>query len=233
MIKKIFLILLFATGIAYLYLENSTFKDTYKVNFPINTPSEKPIIITKSHEATPATQEIKPPLISTNKNILIANNSFQEQAEEFDDLFFSQFKHLNKMNFSSSDDITSAYLHEDGTVSRIALEETFNVSDFNDFIERIKMIEKSESAIIRENMLIEKLNNLKNININSENYSCAGKICTVSFYFEGIDEEVDQISTFAKNYVFKNIVTDENGNKNFKAVYIETDDPSTLTLNFQ
>jgi hypothetical protein len=54
----------------------------------------------------------------------------------------------------------------------------------------------------------------------------------VSFDFEGDENSASELSKFTKNYSFTNIADGENGSKNFKAVYIETDDPSTLSLSY-
>lgn len=174
-----------------------------------------------------------PPLAIKKVEALTASSSTStalHSQEEVEDLFFSQFKHLTANSFSNSDQLTSAYLNENGSVSRAALDDTFNVGNFNELIERVKSIEQSESAAFRESTLADKLINLAGVNIYSENYSCAGKICTVSFDFEGKDEDVEELSKFSKNYSFKNIVEDEYGYKKFKAIYIETDDPSRLSL---
>lgn len=234
MVKKIFIIsLLCAVGIVFLYLDN--FANTKSVGDRLvkNISVDKIVNVEDPKKTPPVIQEMEPVDISKAKIVDGKNIRHQDKSAEYDDLFFSQFKYLTKNSFSSSDDITSAYLYEDGTVSKAALEDTFSVGDFNEFIERIRMIDKSESASLRESMLADKLNNLKNIKIYSENYSCAGKICTISFDFEGLDEGVDELSQFTKNYVFNSIVVDEYGNKKLRAIYIETDDPSSLTLNFQ
>ncbi|WP_394129989.1 hypothetical protein [Shewanella maritima] len=144
--------------------------------------------------------------------------------------FLNELDYLTSHHFKSAADFTSAFLNDDGIVKRAAIVDTFNVNDFQQLIEQVELIEKSENAAMREQVLSETMHSLDNVQIISENYSCAGKICVVSFHFEGNDENVEPLSTFSSNYSFTNISADDTGIKQLKAVYIEADDPSTLRL---
>ncbi|WP_299804243.1 hypothetical protein [uncultured Shewanella sp.] len=226
--KIIALGLLGVVGLAYLY-------QTKRADESVTTTrlSNKQLISSastsvSSSDAIISTQDVEiSPLLNSNTADVKLNS---ETNLEEEDLFFSQFEHLTQGNFSNADRLTSAYVLENGTVSKGAIVDTFNVGDFDEFVRRVSTIEQSENAALRESILVEKLLDMDGIEIYSENYSCAGKICVVSFDFEGSDKDVDELAKFAKNYSFKNIVEDEYGNKHFKALYIETDDPSTLTL---
>jgi hypothetical protein len=198
-----------------------------------------------SHEVAPvSTSSINSPendgssfendaiLVNIPKKQSIEKKLDNDPIIEINEVFFSQFTHLTKNDFQSPTTLTSAYLNEDGAVSREALEDTFKASDFNELIQVINSIDKSENGAARESLLSESLYELDNIQIYSESYSCAGKICMVSFDFEGDENSASELSKFTKNYSFTNIADGENGSKKFKAVYIETDDPSTLSLSY-
>ncbi len=168
--------------------------------------------------------------ILQNKNI---DNFFVETDNQLESqVFFEQFNSLNKNSFSNSTAFTSSYLNNSGVVSKGALEDTFLSKDFNEFIERVKGIEPSNEASLRASLLADKLHSIKDINIHSSNYSCAGKICVISFnYASENDTVIDELSNFSTNYTFTNIIKNEDGSNVFKGVYIETDDPSSLRVN--
>ncbi|MCL1051734.1 hypothetical protein L2755_19190 [Shewanella abyssi] len=227
MIKKIIAVgLLGSAGFAYLYQAQIPDEAAIGARLVEKQPVNSSAMLAPSTDAIIAAKEVEILTASSSKTADVT----LDVETEAEDLFFSQFEYLTKGSFSSADELTSTYVQENGTVSSAAIIETFNVGDFDEFVSRVSAIEQSENAALRESTLAEKLLNLRGINIYAERYSCAGKICTVSFDFDGSDEDVDELSKFAKNYSFKNIVEDEHGNKKFKALYIETDDPSTLTL---
>ena len=115
------------------------------------------------------------------------------------DEFFRQLNHLTEKNFHSAEQFTSAFLNEDGEVSSVALEDAFNIIDFKQLIERVDSIEKTDNASLRESTLLDSIYKLEDVQIYSESYSCAGKICLVSFGFEGNDENVSALSHFTSN----------------------------------
>ncbi|WP_445777525.1 hypothetical protein [Shewanella sp.] len=224
MLKSIivFICVLFLTYFCYSYFSQQA---TNSIDLPdvASTTSSEPQ--TTSNSIPNTSDEI----IAEVPNDIELNTSVVTEVNED---FFNQFTHLNKSHFQSSEQLTSGFINEDGEVSKAALEDTFKASNFEAFIAQVDSIEKSENAAIREATLAQSLYQLEDIQIYSERYSCAGKICLVSFSFNGIDEKTAQLSKFTDNYSFTNIIEDENGVKQFKAVYIETDDPSTLSLSY-
>ncbi|VEE61139.1 Uncharacterised protein [Shewanella putrefaciens] len=171
-------------------------------------------------------------LVSVPEKKSVEEKSKVDSIEQNDEAFFSQFTRLTKNDFQTPMMLTSAFLNENGNVSKAALEDAFNASDFNELIHVINSIDKTENGTARENLLSERLYKLDNLQVHSETYSCSGKICLVSFDFEGDESSATELSNFTKNYSFTNIVDGDNGFKKFKAIYIQTDDPSTLTLSY-
>lgn len=222
--KKIVISFVALAVVAYLYF---TAFDTETTTTVTNTENSSVSINKPSSHQQILIEAVQTPVDSAPENIIN-----QDVNDGNNDDFFRQLNHLTEKNFHSAEQFTSAYLNEDGEVSSVALEETFNITDFKQLIERVDSIEKTDNASLRESILSDSIYKLKDVQTYSESYSCAGKICLVSFDFEGNDENVSELSTFTNNYSFSNIVVGDNGAKKFKAVYIETDDPSTLRLSY-
>jgi hypothetical protein len=224
MLKSIlvFICVLFSTYFCYSYFNQ---QDTKSIILPDVASS----ISSETQTSSSNIPNISNEIIAEAPNDIELNTSVV--AEDNED-FFNQFNHLTKSHFQSAEQLTSGFINEDGEVSKAALEDSFKVSDFEEFIAKVDAIEKSENAAIREATLAQSLYQLEDIQVYSERYSCAGKICLVSFNFDGNDENTAELSKFTDNYSFTNITEGENGAKQFKAVYIETDDPSTLSLSY-
>ncbi|WP_392342833.1 hypothetical protein [uncultured Shewanella sp.] len=224
MLKSIvvFICVLFLTYFCYSYFNQQNTKS-------IILPNVASLISSETQTSSSNILNISNEIIAEAPNDIELNTSVV--AEDNED-FFNQFNHLTKSHFQSAEQLTSGFINEDGEVSKAALEDSFKVSDFEEFIAKVDAIEKSENATIREATLAQSLYQLEDIQVYSERYSCAGKICLVSFNFDGNDENTAELSKFTDNYSFTNITEGENGAKQFKAVYIETDDPSTLSLSY-
>lgn len=223
--------LFIASLTVFLFYLNYNHDDPVTVDeYEVASKSTSSIIQHKESEE--ASLEKEETLVSAPEKKSVEEKSRTDPIEDKDGMFFSQFTHLTKNDFQSPMTLTSTYLNDDGEVSRAALEDTFNASDFNELIQVINSIDKAENGAARESLLSERLYKLDNVQVYSESYSCAGKICMVSFDFEGDENSASELSKFTENYSFTNIVDGENGAKKFKAVYIETDDPSTLSLSY-
>lgn len=219
-----FFIALFAAYLCFSYFTSTT------ITPPDRTPVFNSIMETAHNDKVSVNDEDK--RVDTSSKSTTEKNLDNDNSIEDSHDFFNQFTSLTKSNFLSSEQFTSGYLNEDGEVSKAALEDTFKARDFEEFIAQVDSIEKSDNAAVREATLAQSLYKLDDVQIYSEHYACVGKICVVSFDFDGNEENINELSTFTNNYSFTNIVEDENGTKKFKAVYIETNDPSTLSLSY-
>ncbi|QBL08049.1 hypothetical protein E0Z06_00240 [Rheinheimera sp. D18] len=134
-------------------------------------------------------------------------------------------------NFLSEEDLNNSFLTKNGAVIQTAIVDAMKSADFNQFLSGITDMERSSRALSRENKLQLFLQESK-LPIYQESYACSGRICGVMLMVgdDTSDVELKQLHLFETNYSFYNITRDESGNKVLKAVFIETEDPSNLTL---
>lgn len=111
--------------------------------------------------------------------------------------------------------------------------ESFFKNDYSKALEQMENVEYSELADNRE----EKLNTylqtqLKDVQILDETVKCAARICMLNLIV-GSDSNTDLITNttkFDSNYAFSMQTKNEQGNTVYKALYIEAEDPSKLTM---
>ncbi|MEH8022095.1 hypothetical protein [Rheinheimera metallidurans] len=134
-------------------------------------------------------------------------------------------------NLSSEEALNKSFLTKSGAVIQTAIVDAMKSADFNQFLSGITDMERSSRALSRENKLQLFLQESK-LQIYQESYACSGRICGVMLMVgdDTSDVELKQLHLFETNYSFYNITRDESGNKVLKAVFIETEDPSNLTL---
>lgn len=139
---------------------------------------------------------------------------------------------LNSSAFDSADNLDSAYINEDGSVSKESLTNSFLASDFEQLVTKLRDLGNNENAIERQALLSQKMYDTLGANIYSENYSCGGNVCAVTFKsVEDIPEaQITALSNFSKNYTFKNKSIDEFGDLVMKMLFIAAEDPSQLTV---
>jgi len=137
---------------------------------------------------------------------------------------------LNGIQLSDENSINDAFLDDQASVSRNALSEVFTSEDFHQLLSQFRVVNESQNSINREIKLINSLNDM-NVSVYDEDYTCRGKICALTFTHDSLSElDVDKLGEFDSNYVFKNTVITDTGDKKVKVLYIQTEDPSTLTL---
>jgi hypothetical protein len=111
--------------------------------------------------------------------------------------------------------------------------ESFFKNDYSKALEQMENVEYSELADNRE----EKLNTylqtqLKDVQILDETVKCAARICMLNLIVSS-DSNTDLITNttkFDSNYAFSMQTKNEQGNTVYKALYIEAEDPSKLTM---
>ncbi|WP_102797507.1 hypothetical protein [Bowmanella denitrificans] len=139
---------------------------------------------------------------------------------------------LDPSRFSSEQALNQSFIYPDNTVSRTSLNDFFLHSDFHQWVDNISAMQKSQASIEREIKLFEQLTNKLGGRVFGEEYACAGRICVVQFSYDAdvSKEELSDLSEFDKNYVFMNHAANAGEGQQFRAIYIQTDDPSTLTI---
>lgn len=142
---------------------------------------------------------------------------------------------ISKLSISSPHAFSEEFVStEDGKefVSKRALDDVFK-TETSQLLERMSNIEYSEIAQIRKDKLNEFiLNELKDVTILQQDLECAGKVCALELTYTQSSNQasIDTLSSFSKNYSFQQFTETESGDKKLKALYIETEDPSQLTL---
>ncbi|QYJ93844.1 hypothetical protein [Shewanella spartinae] len=80
----------------------------------------------------------------------------------------------------------------------------------------------------RQTALADRLTHLPET-IYSEKYACGDRICALSLTTDTISQQsIDKLSEFDKNYAFIKQTQLDTGETQFQAIYLQTDDPSTM-----
>ncbi|CAM4042919.1 hypothetical protein [Shewanella aquimarina] len=80
----------------------------------------------------------------------------------------------------------------------------------------------------RQTALADRLTRLPET-IYSEKYACGDRICVLSLTTDTISQQsIDKLSEFDKNYAFIKQTQLDTGETQFQAIYLQTDDPSTM-----
>lgn len=134
--------------------------------------------------------------------------------------------------FSSPENLDRAFVRSDGAIERSTLSQIFRQNNFDDVVNKIRDVGYDESSLKREALLSDKLKNAFNAPIYHSNHACSGSICTVILQTVGdvSEDELRNLSRFDSNYSFTNTTENELGEKTVFALYIATEDPSTLTI---
>lgn len=134
-------------------------------------------------------------------------------------------------SFASEEKLNSSFLTKNDEVIQAAITGVLENANMSNFITNITGMERGNHALSRENKLQQLLVDSK-LQMYQESYACAGRVCGIQLTTaaQTSDAELKKLRQFGTNYSFYNITKDEHGNKVLKAVFIETDDASKLTL---
>lgn len=137
---------------------------------------------------------------------------------------------FNSSAFKSAETINAAYLNHDGIVSRNTLEMSFSNNDFNQLVTVIKNAEKNSASFELETTLEQHLLRTLSSKVFDESYSCAGRVCALTFKAIQPEQNVESVKDFTTSYAFTNISQDDTGAYIYKAIFIQTTDPSNLQI---
>lgn len=133
---------------------------------------------------------------------------------------------------TTESEINSHFIRNDDAIYERTLVSSFQTKDFNQFIMSLDSIAKDYNAIENEQQLSNYLLQQYGSRINNERYSCAGRICAVSFNY-GSNSDTNSFKTLneaGSYFSFYNTSQDEHGNPMMKAILITTDAPESLTI---
>lgn len=151
-------------------------------------------------------------------------DSPEQQAQQKAAAFFSSNA------FHSDENISASYVNKDGSVSRSAIEMSFANDDFSQLVTALKSAERDSTSFELESKLSEHLYKTIKSGIYEEKYSCAGSVCALTFKAAKSEDEFDLIKDFSSSYSFINVTQDDQGSIVYKAVYIQTENPSNLVI---
>jgi len=139
---------------------------------------------------------------------------------------------INNQLLTDIDSLNDAFVDGENQVYRNAIVEVFSAESFTDVISGLRSVEESEKSIERELQLSSSLSQFRSRSMYDEDFTCRGRICAITFKQDNNDNfDLDRLSKFDSNFVFKNFVDNESGDTQVNAVFIQTDDPSRLQLN--
>ncbi|MCG9698118.1 hypothetical protein [Shewanella sp. Isolate11] len=144
---------------------------------------------------------------------------------------------------SSNDDQTAQSLSTENISAKQLVAKIIDAQEVVDGEQIKKLLSEDLEAYVE---LIESLDNYDTISqqrltaladrlahlpeaIYSEKYACADRICALSLTTDTISQQsIDKLSEFDKNYAFIKQTQLDSGETQFQAIYLQTDDPSTM-----
>ncbi|RUO34787.1 hypothetical protein CWE14_01970 [Aliidiomarina soli] len=134
--------------------------------------------------------------------------------------------------FASTDSLEDIFIDSTGRVSQTALTSALGQDNFDGFVTRINRIEATEAAAEREAKMNQQLIDTFGSDVYQSNHACSERICAITFTSTTrIDEErLARFSAFGSHYRFTRLDSNEYDEDVLKAIYISTDNPSTLVF---
>jgi hypothetical protein len=138
--------------------------------------------------------------------------------------FYTQFK--------TEQDINTSFIRHDNAIYQSTLISTFKTENFGQFIATLDSVTEDHASIENKQQLSDYLVQQYDARISNERYSCAGRICAISFNYPADTDEksLKTFNDFGSYFSFSNHSQDEYGNLVMKTILITTDDPSSLTI---
>jgi len=132
----------------------------------------------------------------------------------------------------TTEDIEKQFLSANNDLKQNGLARAFSYPKFSELLYKINEIPKSSEDYKQELQLREWVDNKISSGNHYENYACTGRLCFLEL--SNIDninkDDLESISDFGNYISFMNYINDENLQGTFRAIYVKTDDISTLTI---
>lgn len=134
------------------------------------------------------------------------------------------------ISFASEMALNRSFLSEQAVVYESTIKQIFRTETLQHTFERLNHMEGSLASYQREQALNEAISELAGI----ANFTalCRGQICIAEIMTgDSADpEQLRSLSHFDDNHTFDGIVTNDSGLTHYRAVFIKTKDPSTLSI---
>ncbi|ADN75662.1 hypothetical protein Fbal_1458 [Ferrimonas balearica DSM 9799] len=134
------------------------------------------------------------------------------------------------LSFASEMALNRSFLSEQGVVYESTIKQIFRTETLQHAFERLNHMEGSLASYQREQALNEAILSLTGIA--DFNALCRGLICLAEITVNDARETegLKSISGFDDNHTFDGVITDDSGLTHYRAVFIKTEDPSTLSI---
>ncbi|MCG9739301.1 hypothetical protein L1D32_14140 [Shewanella insulae] len=217
-LKLPLLILLSVSTIAYLMLEAERTQSRNETRIPTAQANQDKSDQNQSPAQTQTSSKVETAgLISEitgsgNKVDTDANESNEHQDD----------------NQTSAKQLVAQIIDANGVIDAGQIERVLG-KDLEAYVDLIDSLDNYDGiSQRRQTALADRLSHLPET-IYSEKYACGDRICALSLTTDTISQQsIDKIRDFDKNYAFIKQTQLDTGETQFQAIYLRTDDPSTM-----
>ncbi|MCG9719892.1 hypothetical protein [Shewanella sp. Isolate7] len=131
-------------------------------------------------------------------------------------------------NLTSAKQLVAQIIDAQGIINGEQIKQLLN-QDLQAYVELIESLDNYDTTSQqRQTVLADRLAHFLEA-IYSEKYACGDRICALSLTTDTISQQsIDKLSEFDKNYAFIKQTRLDTGETQFQAIYLQTDDPSTM-----
>ncbi|ABO21885.1 hypothetical protein SHLO109777_14955 [Shewanella loihica] len=218
-LKLPLLILLSASAIAYLMLEADHAQPRDEPKIPIAQADQDRSAQRQSPAQTQTDSKVETEsLVSDTDN----GNKVDTDTPEWNEVEVEEDKQ------TSAKLLVAQIIDAQGVVDGEQIKKLFD-EDLEAYVDLIESLDNHDATSQqRQTALADRLTHLPET-IYSEKYACGDRICVLSLTTDTISQQsIDKLSEFDKNYAFIKQTQLDTGETQFQAIYLQTDDPSTM-----
>ncbi|MCG9748537.1 hypothetical protein [Shewanella sp. Isolate8] len=217
-LKLPLLILLSISAIAYLMLEADHAQSRDEPKAPIAQVNQDKSDQNQSPAQTHTSSKVETvSLISENTD---SGNKVDTDTNESNE--------VKDDKQTSAKQLVAQIIDAQGVVDGEQIKKLFD-KDLEAYVDLIESLDNYDAiGQQRQSALADRLTRLPKT-IYSEKYACGDRICVLSLTTDTISQQsIDKLSEFDKNYAFIKQAQLDTGETQFQAIYLQTDDPSTM-----
>ena len=217
-VKLPLLILLSVSAIGYLMLEADRTQSRNEARIAITQVNQDKSAQNQSPDQTQTSSKVeKAGLISENTD---SGNKVDTDANESNE--------VKDDTQISAKQLVEQIIDAQGIIDGAQIKKLLN-KDLQAYVELIESLDNYDTnSLQRQTALADRLAHLPEA-IYSEKYACGDRICALSLTTDTISQQsIDKLSEFDKNYAFIKQTRLDTGETQFQAIYLQTDDPSTM-----
>ncbi len=217
-LKLPLLILLSASAIAYLMLEADHAQSRDETKIPIAQTDQD-----RSAQGQSPAQPQTSSKVETES--LISENTDSGNKVDTDTPKSNEVKDDKQ---TSAKALVAQIIDAQGVVDGEQIKKLFD-QDLDAYVDLIESLDNNDATSQqRQTALADRLTHLPET-LYSEKYACGDRICVLSLTTDTISQQsIDKLSEFDKNYAFIKQTQLNTGETQFQAIYLQTDDPSTM-----